>query len=219
MQLNADLSQPAIMHGNAIEWVPSPMTGVDRRMLERDGIEVARATSIVRYAPGSSFSAHTHGGGEEFLVLDGVFSDETGDFPAGWYVRNPPSSRHVPASAPGAVILVKLRQMPAVETSPLRIDTRDPALWHTPAPGFAEATLFDAAWEQVSLLRLTPGYRGKSEIWPRGAEFFVIAGEVTIDTTSLSQHDWARFPADSQLTLSSRTGALLYRKTGHLGRI
>ena len=98
-------------------------------MLERDGDEVARATSLVRYAPCSAFSPHTHGAGEEFLVLEGVFSDETGDFPAGFYVRNPLGSRHAPASAPGAVILVKLRQMPPEETAPVRLDTRDPALF------------------------------------------------------------------------------------------
>ena len=89
-------------------------------MLEHDDDEVARATSLVRYAPGSAFSPHTHGAGEEFLVLEGVFSDETGDFPAGFYVRNPPGSRHTPASAPGAVILVRLRQMPSEETEAVR---------------------------------------------------------------------------------------------------
>ncbi len=84
------------------------MPGVERRMLERDGDEVARATSLVRFAPNSAFSAHRHGGGEEFLVLEGVFSDESGDFPAGTYARNPVGSRHVPSSELGCVIFVKL---------------------------------------------------------------------------------------------------------------
>ena len=72
MQLNADLSRPAVVDSEALAWVASPMAGVERRMLERDGDEVARATSLVRYAPGSVFSPHTHGAGEEFLVLEGV---------------------------------------------------------------------------------------------------------------------------------------------------
>lgn len=75
MKIHADLSQRAVVNSEVLPWVDSPMAGVQRRMLERDGEEVARATSIVRYAPGSYFSAHTHGGGEEFLVLEGVFSD------------------------------------------------------------------------------------------------------------------------------------------------
>ena len=103
MLLNADLTRAAAVDSEALDWVASPMAGVERRMLERDGDEVARATSLVRYAPGSSFAPHTHGAGEEFLVLDGVFSDETGDFPAGAYVRNPPGSRHTPSSGPGSI--------------------------------------------------------------------------------------------------------------------
>ena len=65
-------------------------------MLDRIGDEVARATSIVRYAPGSSFARHEHAKGEEFLVLEGIFSDDSGDYPAGFYVRNPPGSGHTP---------------------------------------------------------------------------------------------------------------------------
>ncbi len=96
MEVNADFSQRVVLDTNALDWIPSPLPGVDRRMLDRIGNEVARATSIVRYAPGSSFSAHTHSGGEEFLVLDGVFSDEHGDYGPGFYVRNPVGSAHTP---------------------------------------------------------------------------------------------------------------------------
>ncbi len=123
MRINADFSKRAVVHAGEIEWVPSPMPGVERRMLDRIGEEVARATSLVRYAPGSAFSAHTHDGGEEFLVLDGVFQDEHGDFPAGSYVRNPPTSSHTPSSAPGAVILVKLHQFSPEDRTHVRIAT------------------------------------------------------------------------------------------------
>ncbi len=92
-------------------------------MLDRIGDEVARATSIVRYAPKSRFSAHTHGGGEEFLVLEGVFQDEHGDFPAGSYIRNPPTSSHTPGSAPGCTIFVKLWQFDPDDRAHVRIDT------------------------------------------------------------------------------------------------
>ena len=96
MLINADFSQRVVVRPDDIEWVPSPMPGVERKMLDRIGEEVARATSIVRYAPNSYFSAHSHGGGEEFLVLEGVFSDEHADYPVGTYVRNPIGSSHTP---------------------------------------------------------------------------------------------------------------------------
>ena len=108
MNLNSDFGARAAVHAAQLDWTPSPIPGVDRRMLDRIGDEVARATSIVRYAPHSRFPSHTHGGGEEFLVLDGVFQDEHGDYSAGTYVRNPPTSSHTPGSEPGCTIFVKL---------------------------------------------------------------------------------------------------------------
>ena len=217
MLINADLAKSAAVDSAALDWVASPMAGVERRMLERDGGEVARATSLVRYAPGSAFSPHTHGAGEEFLVLDGVFSDESGDYAAGWYVRNPPGSRHTPASAPGATILVKLRQMPAQETAHVRLDTRDPALWRDLGGGVRGAVLFDAPWETVTMLRLPRGHAGAAETWAGGIELFVVEGDLDLEGTAMGAGAWVRRPAGTRLALASRGGALVYRKTGHLG--
>ena len=110
MQLNADFTQTVFVADQDNPWRASPSAGVERKMLDRIGAEVARATTIVRFAPGSAFAPHTHDGGEEYIVLDGVFQDEAGDFPVGTYVRNPPTSRHTPRSEPGATIFVKLHQ-------------------------------------------------------------------------------------------------------------
>ena len=171
----------------------------------------------MRYAPHSHFAAHTHGAGEQILVLDGVFSDETGDFPAGWYVRNPPGSRHTPASAGGAVIFVKLRQMPPQDEVSLRLDARDPANWRRPAEGCEQALLYDAPWERVVMLRIAGGYAGESRYWRGGAEFFVVEGGLLIDGAPLHSGSWLRLPAGSRSKLASGAGALVYRKTGHLG--
>jgi anti-sigma factor ChrR (cupin superfamily) len=217
MKLHADHSLPAVVESHLLPWTESPIAGIERRMLERDGGEVARATSLVRYAPGSSFSAHTHGAGEEFLVLAGVFSDETGDFPAGYYVRNAPGSRHTPSSAPGAIIFVKLRQMPACETAMLRIDTRERSHWHARGSHLQETLLFDAPWERVVMRRLEPGYDGPMEELPRGGEFFVVEGILRVDGRPQPAGTWLRLPAGSRIVLASAGGALLYCKTGHLG--
>src|SRR5438552_12978882 len=123
MDLNADFSKRAVVHAAEIPWKASPIAGVDRRMLDRIGDEVAQATSIVRYAPNSRFSPHVHGGGEEFLVLSGVFQDEHGDFPSGSYLRNPPGTRHTPGSEPGCVIFVKLWQFDPADQKQVRLGT------------------------------------------------------------------------------------------------
>ncbi|MEM6665983.1 MAG: cupin domain-containing protein [Pseudomonadota bacterium] len=108
MRLNADFSERVVLRPSDRKWVPSPSGGVERMMLDRIGGEVARATTIVRFQPASRFDAHTHGGGEEYLVLDGVFSDESGDYPAGTYVRNPIGTSHTPHTDAGCTIFVKL---------------------------------------------------------------------------------------------------------------
>src|SRR5262249_9220364 len=123
MRINADFTKRASVHAATSDWVQSPMPGVERRMLDRVGDEVARATSIVRYAPGTAFSPHTHPGGEEFFVLDGIFQDERGDYPAGSYIRNPPASRHTPQSQAGCTIFVKLFQFDPADRSHVNIDT------------------------------------------------------------------------------------------------
>lgn len=160
MEINADFTQRAAVHAAQLSWIGSPIAGVDRRMLDRIGDEVARATSIVRYAPRSHFSPHTHGGGEEFLVLDGVFQDEHGDFPVGTYIRNPPTSSHQPGSEPGCVIFVKLWQFDPGDRQHVSIDTARGAFTAAPErPGVEVMPLFADDVEDVRLERWKPDAR------------------------------------------------------------
>ena len=180
MLLNDDFTARAIVHAGATAWVPSPTKGVERRMLFRIGDEKARATSIVRYAPGSQFPAHGHPGGEEILVLDGVFQDESGDYPAGSYMRNPPGTHHTPASAPGCVIFVKLWQFRRYDDRlvALRIAEVLAASW----PGVAAShKLFDNGHEEV---RIETWERDANvEIAnPKGLELLVLDGSFTDGT-------------------------------------
>lgn len=122
--LNADLAQRCVVHSPSLDWLDSPSSGVSRRMLERDGGEVARATSIVRYAPGSAFARHTHGGGEEILVLEGTLHDEHGVYGPGTYIKNPVGSSHAPSSPEGCTLFVKLRHLDARDDERVVIDTR-----------------------------------------------------------------------------------------------
>src|SRR5438445_12108614 len=124
MRINADFTKRASVHAGKLAWVRSPMPGVERRMLDGVCDEAARATSIFRYAPESAFSSHIHPGGEEFFVLNGIFQDERGDYPAGSYVRNPPASHHTPRSQAGCTIFVKLFQFDPADCSHVNIDTR-----------------------------------------------------------------------------------------------
>ena len=120
MQINADFDQRVVRPPpHPQDWVQSPMTGVHRYLLDRVGGEIARATSLVRWAPNTQFSSHAHPGDEEIFVLEGMFRDEHGEYPAGSWLRNPRWSRHTPFMGPeGALIYVKVGHLGAVLLAP-----------------------------------------------------------------------------------------------------
>ncbi|MEM9906958.1 MAG: cupin domain-containing protein [Cyanobacteria bacterium P01_D01_bin.44] len=216
MKIHADLNQRAMVNSEELPWIDSPMAGVQRRMLERDGEEVARATSIVCYAPGSYFSAHTHGGGEEYIVLDGVFSDEHGDFGPGTYVRNPVGSSHTPHSEDGATILVKLWQMDPADQQQVVVDTNQ-AGW---APGLMSGLqvlpLHAYGTEQVALVKWAPGTHFQRHQHRGGEEIFVLEGTFADEQGVYPHGTWLRNPPGSVHTPFSEEGCLIYVKTGHL---
>ena len=217
VRLNADFSVRAAVHAARIPWVASPMAGVERRMLDRTGDEVARATSIVRYAPDSHFSGHRHGGGEEFLVLGGVFQDEHGDYPAGYYIRNPPSSAHTPGSMAGCTIFVKLWQFAPEDRSHVRIDTRKmPFLPDRDRAGIEVMPLFQDADECVRFERWAPGASVSLPI-PGGAELLVIEGSIEESGERFERQSWLRLPAGAALRAEAGpAGCKVWMKTGHL---
>lgn len=243
MKILADFDKAVVVHNAELNWQASPMPGVARKPLDRVGEEVARATTIVRYDAGSHFSSHVHTGGEEFVVLEGVFQDEHGDYPEGTYVRNPPTSKHTPRSEKGCTILVKLWQFEPEDRAHVRIplykvgslpDANHKGVYMTP--------LFKDNVEEVILLKLEP-----DAVWHLkaigGAELFVLAGTVLASALlantplastateemaieqqtqqdTLVKHDWLRAPVASNIQLKAgESGASIWLKTGHLSHI
>jgi anti-sigma factor ChrR (cupin superfamily) len=80
MDKNEDFFKRVVIHTEKMDWLASPVVGVARRPLDRVGGEVARATSIVRYAPGSRFSPHSHAGEKSCLSLMEFFRMSTATF-------------------------------------------------------------------------------------------------------------------------------------------
>ncbi len=217
--VNADFSRRVVIVTDEMPWIPSPQAGVERRLLDRIGGEVARATSLVRYAPASTFPAHDHALGEEFLVLDGVFSDEHGDYPAGTYVRNPPRSRHTPRTAPGCTILVKLRQMANSEQNRIVMDTASSTKWEqADQTGVARLPLYRApdTGERVMLERLKAGAQDGEADCPDGEEIFILSGDLGDEHGIYHAGTWIRNPAGFRRSLKSNGGATYWVKRGHL---
>lgn len=216
MLINADFDLPVLSRPEDRDWVRSPSAGVERQMLDRVGDEVARATSIVRYIPGSTFGAHDHALGEEFLVLEGSFADEHGTYPTGTYVRNPPGTAHRPDVPDGCVIFVKLRQFDPADRTPIVADLNDETPDQALAEGIRGRVLHRYGSEEVSVLRLDPDARLYRAL-PGGAEIFLVRGHATMAGESLPTRTWARLPASGHLELSADgDGAWIWMKEGHL---
>ena len=216
--LNGDFTQRVVLHKADAQWLPSPLPGVERRMLDRVGGEVARATSIVHYLPGASFARHVHGGGEEILVLEGVFSDERGDYPAGTYLRNPPGSAHAPFSRDGCVIFVKLWQFAARDLEPVCVDTRAEPWRQGMVAGLQVMPLHEHDGVSTALVRWAPDTVFNAHRHPGGEELLVLDGLFRDEAGNYPQGTWLRSPRFSQhAPFTGAEGALIYVKVGHLG--
>jgi anti-sigma factor ChrR (cupin superfamily) len=214
--LNMDRTRRIVIETATVDWEASPMAGVWRKKLERAGDESGQVTSVVRYAPGSRFAAHTHPLGEEILVLRGVFADEHGAYPAGSYLRNPPGSRHAPFSPEGCELLVRLDQFDPEDTQRVSIRT-DTAAWH---PGLVEGLsvlpLHSFGVEHTALVRWAPGTRFQPHVHPGGEEIFVLEGTLEDEDGVYPTGAWLRNPPYSRHEPFSRSGCTIYVRTGFI---
>ncbi|NVK57124.1 MAG: cupin domain-containing protein [Alteromonadaceae bacterium] len=218
MQVNSDFSQRVVVLPEDYHYIPSPLNGVSRMMLDRAGEEVARATSIVHYDASAGYSAHTHEGGEEIFVLTGTFSDEHGDYPAGSYLRNPPGSSHTPFSTNGCTILVKLWQFAGDDNQQLAIDTTRGTWLPGQVDGLHVLPLHEHNGVNTALVRWAPDTRFGGHVHPGGEEILVLEGVFNDEHGSYPAGSWLRNPRYSKHTpYTGSEGALIYVKVGHMG--
>lgn len=217
MNVNDDFTKRVVMHGESLAWEPSPMRGVDRRRLDRVNTDNDRVTTIVRYAPESSFSSHVHSGGEEFIVLDGVFEDDYGDWPAGSYIRNPPQSSHTPGSKHGCTIFVKLWQFHPDDRTFVHANRfKLGAVSEQDRAGVSVSPLYKDDRENVRFEQWEPSATIDIDS-SGGAEVFVLEGGFEQDGDTLIKHSWLRMPVGSNLTaVAGAEGASVWIKTDHL---
>jgi len=216
--LNADFTKRAVMDTTAMDWQASPSPTVWRKRLDLVAGEFSRVTSVVRYDADSAFRPHDHPDGEEILVLDGVFSDEHGDYPAGSYLLNPEGFRHAPFSRQGCVLFVKLRQYGGGGRRHHAIDTTSAVWLAGEKPGVEVLPLYvDANHTDIMMLqRYAPGTRLQAREQPGGLELFVLEGELEEDGERHGAGSWIRLPPGSRPSLGSTVGCTLYLKCWHL---
>ena len=215
MNINDDFSQRVVLSHHDLPWIPSPELGVERRMLERQGGEIAKATSIVRYQAGSKFQAHHHALGEEIFVLDGIFSDETGDYPAGTYIMNPPGSSHAPFSESGCTLFVKLRHLGSDQLEREMINTTTAPWYQGMVPGLNVMPLMQQG-SGSTLVKWAPKKFFNPHRHYGGEEIFVVEGVFEDEHGRYPTGSWIRSPHMSMHKPFSKEGCIIFVKTGHL---
>lgn len=214
--LNGDLDKRVSVATAELPWSPSPSPTVWRKRMHRVGpAEAGQVTSVVRYDAGSQFPAHGHPDGEEILVLEGIFTDDRGDWPAGTYLLNPEGYRHAPSSRDGCVLFVKLRQYPGRERAQVAIDTSTLPWQPGELTGVETRPLYaqEGFTDSMALERWVPGFEGQRH-FPDGAEIFVLEGGFGDEAGHFTAGSWIRLPAGSSHGPRTESGCTLYLKRG-----
>ena len=216
--LNQNFNEKVVMKSALIKSVSSPCKGVERILLERnEDTECAISTTVVEFKPNSYFDEHAHDFGEELFVIEGIFSDENGDYPAGSYLRNPHGSTHSPYSKNGCKLLVKLRQFNKLDTKKTIINTNDQSWLPGLVSGLEVMPLHNFEYENTALVKWKPNVEFSLHQHYGGEEIFVLEGTFYDEYGKYPKHTWIRSPHMSKhkpFTLDE--GALIFVKTGHL---
>ncbi|WP_417455273.1 cupin domain-containing protein [Kiloniella sp.] len=220
MRINADFTKPVELHPSDTSLSPSPAAGVNRTMLDRIGDEVARATTIVQFDRDKYFPEHTHDGGEEFFVLEGTFSDQYGDFPAGTYVRNPIGTSHAPHTVEGCTIFVKLWQFDKNDTEQKSVNTNDKSLWtEGDYKGQRVLNLHEFESEKVTLQQWAASAKAELTAPDKGMEVLVVTGELKSNGRIFPKRSWLRYPTGTEVNYDFTNDTTLLVKTGHLEKV
>lgn len=213
--LNMDFSKTVCLRPADQHWITSPADGVSRVHLEREAEEHGHTTSFVKFAADSYFPAHTHPQGEEIFVLDGVFSDERGDYPAGTYIRNPPGSSHTPFTKQGCTLFVKLDQFQAddLEAVVLRPDEQH---WRAGIGNLKVLPLHQYQTESTALVFWPANEIFQAHSHYGGEEIVVIRGRFIDEFGDYPAGSWIRSPHLSRHCPRVEEETLIMVKVGHL---
>ena len=213
--LNMDFSKIACSLAKDQHWVKSPADGVSRIHLEREATESGHTTSFVKFEEDSYFPEHVHTQGEEIYVLEGVFSDENGDYPAGTYLRNPPGSRHKPFTKEGCTIFVKLEQFQKDDTKHVVVRPEEQQ-WQQGIGNLKVSSLHVHNAESTALVHWPTNEVFQPHTHRGGEEIVVINGKFIDEHGEYPARSWIRSPHMSQHHPRVEEETLILVKVGHL---
>lgn len=213
--LNMDFNEHACCKTTDLHWEKSPADGVSRIHLEREAMESGHTTSFVKFEPNSFFPQHKHPQGEEIYVLDGMFSDENGDYPAGSYLRNPPGSQHKPFTKEGCTLFVKLEQFQPDDTQQVVLPP-EAQQWSPGIGNLKVSSLHQHHTESTALVRWPENEVFQPHTHWGGEEIVVISGKFIDEFGEYPKGSWLRSPHMSKHFPRVEEETLILVKVGHL---
>lgn len=204
------------MNAKDIVWEPTPYPGIWFGCFEANhSIQEHPLTMLTRFDPGGFFAPHDHPDGEEILVVQGMFADETGEYPAGSYLLNPEWFHHSPYSPNGCITFVKLRHHGGKDRNQIRANIHLLPWVSSSIPQIKVKPLYQQPGfpETVQIERWEPGthlfWRSESMV----KEIFVLEGVWADELGEYPAGTWLRYPPNCAYTPSSPEGCVLYVKT------
>jgi anti-sigma factor ChrR (cupin superfamily) len=209
------LTRAAVL-STSLTWHQTSFTGIGFGCFESDSeVQEHPVTLLTRFAPGGFFPLHGHPGGEEILVLQGNFADETGVHPPGTYMLNPEGFIHRPYSDEGCLTFVKLRQHGGKARQQVKTNIYESSWQTSPIPQIEKKVLYEQTGfpEKVWIERWQPGTALSNVVNSEVKEIFVIEGTWSDELGSYPVGSWLRYPPNQTYSPSSATGCLVYVKT------
>jgi anti-sigma factor ChrR (cupin superfamily) len=211
-----DLRTRESVQPQTLTWYPTTYPGISFGCFESDpAVQDHPVTMLTRFDRNGYFPLHGHQGGEEILVLEGCFQDETAIHPPGTYMLNPEGFVHRPHSDQGCLTFVKLRQHGGVQRHQVRTNIFEGPWQHGIIPQIQVQPLYEQEGfvEKVWIERWQPGTQlcnvSESEV----KEIFVIEGTWSDELGHYPPHSWLRYPPNQPYSPASATGCLIYVKT------
>jgi len=213
--INMNFDKVACVLPEDQDWIESPEDGVFRIPLEREFAETGHTTSFVKFNSNSFFSPHIHTQGEEIYVLEGIFSDENGDYPAGTYIRNPPGSSHKPFTKDGCKLFVKLDQFQSGDIEQVVIRPED-QIWQQGIGNLKVISLHTFGTESTALVWWPANEVFQAHTHWGGEEVVVIKGKFIDEHGEYPKGSWIRSPHMSKHFPYVEEETIILVKVGHL---
>lgn len=219
MQLNNDFARAVVVNTLEIPWQQEQSSEVLFRMLEQSNSECSRTTSITRLKSGAVISPLENVAGEEIIVFEGTYTDESGEYPAGSYIKNSTATRPVSVTQTDCTLFIKRGHLQQGDIERVVVDTHNSVWRQGMVGGLSVLPLSEFKGEHSALVRWQPGTVFNPHRHWGGEEIYVLDGVFEDEFGCYPAGTWMRSPHLSQHAPFSREGCTIFVKVGHLPEV